>query len=476
MTVYPPFAVVLVDDESAFLSAASFALRRDGITNVETIDDSCKVMDRLAKRGCGVLVLDITMPVMSGREILKKVAVDYPDICVIMITAVNDVLTGVECMKLGARDYILKPLQPSQLIAATRKAIDSRMPLSDTLTLDRYQLNNSLKCPGAFKPIITNNTEMYNIFRYTEAIAPTGMPVLITGETGTGKEFMAKAIHDVSGRSGNFLSLNLAGVDDNVLSDTLFGHVHGAFTGADRDRKGMIEESADGTLFCDEIGDLRPESQVKLLRLLQEGTFHPLGSDVCVSSRTRMVFATNRDLKAMIHAGTFRHDLYFRLQAHEIKLPPLRERPGDICLLAAAIVKEAAKICGKRCPHINQELFPLLLTYSWPGNIRELKSLLFDAVSRNETDTLSLVYLKSKISELRRDSSKVDPNCQTNASGASNGLTILFPASIPTASDVERLLILETLRRTGGNKTLTAELLGLSRPTVIKRCKEKGNE
>ena len=467
----PAFTILLVDDEEAFLSAAAFALKREGWTNVETISDSRKVIKRLERGGCGVLVLDMTMPYISGKQLLEVVSQDYPDIEVFMVTAVNDVQSAVECMKLGARDYILKPLEQDQLLSAVRRAIESKMLLAETAALKGQLLNGMVHHPGAFAPIVTNNSMMHNLFKYVEVIAGSDVPVLITGETGTGKELMAKAIHLLSGRKGKCVSVNVAGIDDTVVADTLFGHLRGAFTGADRSRKGLIEEAVHGTLFLDEIGDLRAESQTKLLRLLQEGTFHPLGSDTSLSSSARLVFATNRELRSLMQAGAFRHDLYYRLQAHEVVIPPLRERLDDIRLLAHTFIDEACEKFGKRRPHINPELFPLLSTYSWPGNIRELKGILFDALSRNETDTLSLKYLKEKLKGLRGDSPRVSASIEGKPEKK-----VTFSTSLPTAQELELMLIKEAFQRTQGNKSQTADLIGLARATVIKRLKEAGRE
>ncbi len=471
--LYPTFTILLVDDEEAFLTSAEYALKREGITNVETISDSRLVMARLALGGCGVLILDITMPYVSGREILERASTDFPDVAICMITAVNDVNSAVECMKLGAKDYILKPLHQDQLIAAVRRAIESKVLRAESAALKGYILGGALKQPEAFKPIITNNPALFNLFKYVEAVAGSDLPLIITGETGTGKELLARAVHVISQRKGNLVCVNVAGIDDAVLSDTLFGHVRGAFTGADRFRKGLIEEAANGTLFLDEIGDLRPESQIKLLRLLQDGTFHPVGSDSHFFSSARFVYATNRDLKSMMNAGQFRADLYYRLQAHEVRLPPLRERLDDFKLLALAFVEEASAAFHKPVPYLNAELFTLLSTYSWPGNIRELRGLLFDVVSRSTTETLSLKYLKEKLSELRGNISGSETSLTIkSAIGDNNSPKITFTSTLPTADELELLLIREALHRTNGNKSQAADLIGLNRATIINRMKE----
>jgi DNA-binding NtrC family response regulator len=468
--LYPSYTIVLVDDEEIFLQSASYAMRREGITNIEMISDSRFVLERLGRGGCGILLLDMTMPYLSGQELLEKVAHEYPDVAVFMVTAVNDVHTAVNCMKKGARDYILKPLQPDQFVTVVKRAIESRALLAEAAALKGALLNGTIKHPEAFAAIITNNSSMTNLFRYVEIISNTDLPILITGETGTGKELMAQAIHALSGRTGKFVSANIGGIDDTVMSDTLFGHVRGAFTGADQSRKGFIEEAAGGTLFLDEIGDLRVELQTKLLRLLQEGTFYPVGSDVVHSSSARIIAATNRDLRTMLQTKEFRHDLFYRLQAHEVKLPPLRDRLDDIRLLANAFVGEACEKFGIPPLYIPPELFTLLSTYSWPGNVRELKGLLFDAVSRIDSTTLSLHYLKEKLRELHGISSDAVKNV-SSASGPPNK-TVIFSTSLPTANEMELMLIQEALRRTNENKTQAADLLGITRATIIKRSKE----
>lgn len=470
---YPGFAIILVDDEEAFLSSALFALRREGMTNVETLSDSRQVMPRLAKGGCGVLVLDVMMPHVTGRDLLQEVSREYPDVSICMLTAVNDVRVAVECMKRGAQDYLLKPLHQDQLVAAVKRAIESRSLHEETAALKEYILRDELKHPEAFAPIITNNGAMLNLFKYVEAVASTALPLLVTGESGTGKELLARAVHVLSGRTGNLVCVNVAGIDDAVLNDTLFGHVRGAFSGAERFRKGLIEEAKNGTLFLDEIGELRLESQIKLLRLLQDGSFYSVGSDTQMFSSARLVFATNRDVNSMMHAGQFRADLYYRLQAHEVRLPSLRERPEDLKLLALAFVAEAADILQKPHPYLNGETFTLLSTYSWPGNIRELRGVLFDAVSRNTTDTLSLRYLKERLQELRGESSvAASPSNGESTKGERQREKIAFSNVLPTADEAEGLLVREALRRTNGNKSQAADLMGLSRATVIKRMKE----
>ncbi len=243
---------------------------------------------------------------------------------------------------------------------------------------------------------------MRSTFKYIESIAVTSQPVLITGKTGVGKELIARTIHRLSGRKGTLAAVNVTGLDDTTFSDTLFDHKRGAFTGADRVRAGLIEKAANGTLFLDETGDLHPTSQVKLLRLLQEREYYPLGADVPRPSNARIVVATNRDLLALQASGTFRADLYYRLLLHRINVPPLRERRDDIPLLVEFFLQRAADELGKTKPTPPPELFILLALYDFPGNIRELQTMIFDAVSRHESWKLSLTGFKEIIRHLKR--------------------------------------------------------------------------
>jgi len=292
-TTYPSIPVLLVDDEEQFLLTATLTLSADGINNIIPCQDSREVMPLLSKQDFSVIALDMNMPHLSGWDLLPMIVRDFPDISVIIVTGINEVDTAVECMKSGALDFIVKTGDDARLVTSIRNGIKMREVKNENALLKQYLLSDKLEHPQAFSAIITKNNTLRSICQYVEAIARTSMPVLITGETGVGKELIAKATHQLSGRRGEFIPVNVAGVDDTLFSDTLFGHKRGAFTGADRDRKGLIEQAAGGTLFLDEIGDLGLESQVKLLRLLQEGKYYPIGSDVAKLSDARIVVATN---------------------------------------------------------------------------------------------------------------------------------------------------------------------------------------
>ena len=305
---------------------------------------------------------------------------------------------------------------------------------------------------------------MYAVFQYTETIAQTPMPVLITGETGVGKELIAAAIHKLSGRAGEFVSVNVSGLDDHLFSDTLFGHRKGAFTGADSPRKGLIEQASNGTLFLDEIGDLHMESQVKLLRLLQEGNYFPLGEDFPKMSTARTVVATNRDIQFLRDSETFRKDLYFRLQTHHIHVPPLRERSGDIPLLVNHFLDSAAETLGKETPTPPPELFTLLNTYQFPGNVRELEGMVLDAVSQHKGGVLSIEPFRDKIGQ---ESPVLRETSETGEAEFAKELSAL--RKLPSLKAGEQLMIAEALKRANGNQTVAAELLNMSRQALHNR-------
>ena len=311
-----------------------------------------------------------------------------------------------------------------------------------------------------FAQIVTCDRKMQTIFRYIEAIAPTMQAVMITGETGTGKELVARAIHSVSGRSGEFISVNVAGLEDFMFSDTLFGHSRGAFTGADRERKGLIETAAGGTLFLDEIGDLSNASQVKLLRLLQENEYYSLGSDKKIKSSARILVATNSTLESLISGGAFRPDLYYRLCSHHIFLPPLRERRDDIPLLVNYFAENAARELGRPSLKISANTLDSLSIRSFPGNVRELKGLVFNAVAISHQGTVIFP----------RDNSSAPPHTKLVSAADFTTLTEPF-GRIPTLAEAEEFLISDALRVSGGNQQTAAALLGITRQALNKRLK-----
>ena len=365
-----PQRILLVDDEEQILFASSLLLKVSGLGNAATLSDGSKLLALLAEEEFSLIVLDLCMPGVSGQDLLREINCRFPQVMVIVMTAVCEVSTAVECMKSGAFDYLTKPVQKDEFLASIRRALDVCALRRENLSLRESILSTALAHEDQFAEIVTGNRQMHSVFRYVEAVAGLGEPLLITGESGVGKELVARAVHRLSGCRGELVTVNAAGLDDVLFSDSIFGHCKGAFTGAEKDREGLVARAAGGTLFLDEIGDLEAKSQVKLLRLLQEREYYPLGSDVPKRSTCRVIVATNRNLQQMVAAGGFRNDLYFRLCSHNVEIPPLRERRDDLPLLIAHFLAAAATACGKKTPSYPKELVTLLATYSFPGNLR----------------------------------------------------------------------------------------------------------
>ena len=320
----------------------------------------------------------------------------------------------------------------------------------------------------AFSNIITINQGMFSLFDRITSFSHSRQPVLITGETGVGKELIAKAIHITSGVTGAFVPVNAAGLDENTFSDTLFGHVKGAFTGAERERKGQCEKAAGGTLFLDEIGDLTLTLQVKLLRLLQEGEFQPLGSDGIKQTDARILAATNADLWELQRDGKFRNDFNFRLRTHHVNVPPLRERNDDIPLLVDHFLVEASREFKKKAC-ATDEIYEFLKSYAFPGNIRELRLMVFNAMSSYQTDTLSLAFFKHYVERQEKNS-----GCLENLD-MDGTIPFPFAKKLPTIKQATQYLVIEAMKRANGNQTSAAKMLGISQPALSNRLKKMAN-
>ncbi len=386
----------------------------------------------------------------------------FPDLPVLVITGMNQVETAVDCIKRGAFDFFVKTTDKSSLVSGVRHAIQIRELKRENSGLRTRFLHDTLEHPEAFAPIVTCSKAMRSIFQYIEAIAHTAQPVLITGESGVGKELAARAVHDLSGRQGEFTPVNVAGLDDNIFADTLFGHKKGAFTGADKARPGLVENAKGGTLFLDEIGDLTAASQVKLLRLVQEREYLPIGSDVTRKTDARIIAATNAAPGSLNDPDHFRPDLYYRLRAHHVHLPPLRQRREDLPLLVDHFLRQGCQ--GRKRPRIPTELVPLLSSYAFPGNIRELQFLILDALSCSGETTLNIARIEEHISKSPL------PVPGAPAAGAAGGVSGLsFGPELPTLKQVCAELVQEAMRRTGGNQAMAANLLGVSRQALNKR-------
>jgi two-component system response regulator HydG len=459
--------LLLVDDEPSILHSSKLLLTGAGIRPIITLEDSTALMPLLAKQEVAAVVLDLFMPHQSGIELLPQIIAAYPEVPVIVMTAAEDVETAVISMKEGAFDYLVKPVEESRLVSSVKRALEMRYLRRHVSVLKDYLLSDRLENSQTFSAFDSNSKKLHAIFQYAEAISTSNEPVLITGETGVGKELLAKVVHQLSRHKGELVAVNVAGLDDILFSDTLFGHKKGAYTGAENARRGLIETALGGTLFLDEIGDLSITSQVKLLRLIQDNRYYPLGSDIAKNCDVRIICATNRDLHQRMVAGKFRSDLYFRLSVHQMELPPLRERMEDLSLLINRFIDEAALSMEKSpAPSTPAELYDLLGIYRFPGNVRELRALVYDAVAAHRSGPfLSLERFRKAVEKQQAEhqgnrSEKDDCHAEK---------LITVSGQFPTLSQAETTLVREAMKRANGNQGVAATLLGISRPALNRR-------
>ena len=460
---YPSFPVLAVDDEPAWLRSLRVALGRAGVDNLVTCQDAREVPGLLGSRTFGLVLLDLNMPHVSGEELLERIAAEHPGVAVIVISGMNQIETAVRCVKLGAVEYFVKTDEEGRLVSGVLRAVRMLELERENREMAQRMLSGAPAHPEAFEAFVTRDRATLAVFSYVEAVAASPQPLLVLGESGVGKELVVRAAHALSGRRGPMVAVNVAGLDDAVFADTLFGHARGAFTGADQARPGMVETAADGTLFLDEIGDLGTASQVKLLRLLQEGEYFPLGSDRPKRLRARVVAATHQDLAAKQAAGAFRRDLYYRLATHQVRIPPLRERRGDVPLLLEHFLAEAAQALGKKKPTAPRELAVLLSTYAFPGNVRELRAMVFDAVSLHRERVLSM---ESFVRAMERGGGASLARAPDGGGNPFAGLE-----ELPTIQEAVELLVADALARSGGNQTIAARLLGITQSALSKRLK-----
>ena len=454
----PANPILIVDDEAAVVQALCAQLRSNGFDNLIGCQDGRDVMDHLHNEQIEVVLLDLTMPQVPGQQLLQQIHEEHPYVPVIVVTAANEVQTAVECMKAGAFDYMVKAVEESRLISGVRRAVEIRQLKRESSELRIRLLTGELTNPSAFSPIITRSRKMHSIFLYIEAVAITSEPVLITGETGVGKDLIARSIHDTGGRSGPFVSVNAAGPEEDKLADDLFGHVRGAFTGADAPREGLIQRAGGGTLFLDEIGDLGASAQIKLLKVLDTGEYYPLGSDLPKRSDARFVLATNRDLGSLMAQGAFRKDLYYRISTHHIEIPPLRDRIDDLPLLIEHFAAQAARTYGKKEFAVPAELVARLSAHPFPGNIRELQTLVKNAAAVAKPS--AGILPAEPILEATRQSGA--PKADQLAS------CLQFGDILPTLEQARALLTDEAMSRSGANISEAARLLGISHQALSK--------
>jgi len=463
----PRFPLLLVDDEDSWLQSFRATLRSQGIDNVVLLNDGTRVMETLAERKFCAVAVDLMMPHVSGEDLIPQIVEEYPELPVLVISGLNEIKAVVNCIRKGAFDFIVKTEDRNTLIAGVRHAIEIFELRQENKSLQKRFFKDSPDRPELFAEIVTAHKDMISIFKYIEAIAETSRPVLITGESGVGKELIARAVHNASGRKGDFVAVNIAGLDDNVFSDTLFGHKKGAFTGATEARIGLVEKAKNGTLFLDEIGDLSPASQTKLLRLLQEHEFMPLGSDMSKRSSARIITATHQSITGMQEHGKFRKDLFFRLRGHMLNIPPLKERRGDLPLLISHFLDEVRLDSGNEVEADVHEISAFLESYPFPGNVRELQHLVHDAASICGYKELKTEHFKKLLVVPGENVESVDVL-------ADPGESVTFGTRLPTLQEVRARLIDEALRRTKGNQSSAAQLIGVTRQAVSKYLKKNG--
>ncbi|AHC15833.1 sigma-54-dependent transcriptional regulator [Salinispira pacifica] len=463
--------ILVVDDEHTSVELYSMILREHGYDRVIPCEDSRNAAGLIREHDIELVISDLMMPVMDGYDLLLKINEEHPDIAVIILTAQDKVETAVECMKIGAFDFITKPLDPERLLTAVEHAFTIRELKEEVNILSTERPDRELSHPGAFSEILTRSPKMKKIFAYMEAIIPSPKPLLITGESGTGKELIARAFHELANSGGDFVAINVSGLDDAVFSDSLFGHHNPDAAEGGDGRKGLIEQAGKGTLFLDEIGDLGMNSQIKLLRLLQEGEFFPLGSDTPVPCRARIVAATNANLKSRQESGDFRRDLYYRLIAHHIELPPLRDRTDDIPLLLDAFLAEALEKMGRPEVKAPPELYAMLKTYPFPGNVRELQGLMYDMVTASAPGSLDISVIRNYIllnraGEDGDGSSELSELMDDEQYARGPGGMLLRKDKMPNMKDAEEFLYEQALERAGGNQSRAAKLLDVSQSTL----------
>lgn len=454
----------ILEDDADLALSCSLALQTANLPKpllLHTLEQAKKQIIQAKKNYSfpDLVILDLILNGKPAKPILPNLLQNFPNLKIIVITANLEPSTALECKNAGAFDFLTKPLDLERLVSSTQQA----------LTSPKKSKSPAISLHPAFHSFLTSDPHTLNLLQYAQTIASSPHPVLITGENGTGKELLARAIHNAAKPTLPWVAINVAGLDDNSFSDTLFGHVKGAFTGALQPRQGLLESAANGTLLLDEIGDLRQESQLKLLRLLQEKEYLPLGADCPKRSNARIIATTNRDLPAAIANGSFRADLFYRLNYHHLEIPPLRNRKNDIPLLCYHFLSLAAKTSSSPPATLPPDSLELLLNYSFPGNIRELQALLFDAQIRFPGKAIPADYFHSRLIH-HSPSSSSPPQTNSHLLNPFSSLSIL-----PTLSQAKEFLIQEALQRSAGNISAAARMLGTSPQNLWKFLQKPPN-
>ncbi|MGE0453660.1 MAG: sigma-54-dependent transcriptional regulator [Vicinamibacteria bacterium] len=446
--------IVVIDDEVNAATALEALLRDDGY-DVARAHDARSGLQLIEKSEPDVVLTDVRMPGMDGVELLARIKETRPETMVVLMTAYGTVKTAVKAMKLGAEDFLSKPIDMEELEVVLQKTLEKKALLDETRVLrerleQKYRLEN----------LVGESPEMLAVFKTIRQVAPSSASVLLLGESGTGKELFAQALHQNSPRRAKpFIKVACAALPETLLESELFGHEKGSFTGAVYSRAGRFEVADGGTLFLDEIGDISPTVQVKLLRFLEEREFERVGGNKTYKVDVRIVAATHRDLKKKIEEGLFREDLYYRLNVIEIQIPPLRERQGDIALLVHHFLHKYASANGKEVQRISDEALGLLLSHQWPGNVRELENAMERAVVLTTDVALQPVHFPTL--------HKVQA---APAAAAAPKPGVSIPGS--TLAEIEREAILRTLEAVGGSTSRAASVLQISARKIQYKLKE----
>jgi DNA-binding NtrC family response regulator len=443
--------ILIVDDEEIVIRSC-LRILSDSIYSVDSVQDGAGALRKVEETDYDLLVLDIMMPKMDGLEVLQQVKERHPDVDVIMVTGLSQIQTAVKAMKLGAFDYLSKPFDPDELKHVVDRALERRR-----LLRENRDLKNEVSSKYRFENIIGTSQPMQSVFRLIAKCAPTNSTVLITGESGTGKEMIAHAIHHNSLRKDQpFVTVDCNTLNESLLESELFGHVKGSFTGAVANKRGMFEVANNGTLFLDEFGNIPLSTQAKLLRVIQEHEFRAVGNTVVQKTNVRLVTATNKDLKALVAAGTFREDLYYRINVFPIHSPALRDRREDIPALAFHFLKI---ICGeleKPVPEISAGAMGLLIDHDWPGNVRELENTIHRAAILASDNVIRQAHLINILESLPADDIEV-PRTSEDLK------RVKKIAREKSVEDLEKRFIQETLKRNDANVTRSAEETGMQR-------------
>lgn len=447
--------ILIIDDDPGLLFSIKTILVSGGLPAPHTLSDSRRVMDAMREYRFHLVVIDLMMPHISGMTLLARIKEEFPDTECIVITALDEVETAIQAIKIGAYDYLVKPLNPDKLILSVEHALERFNLRKGLFLMERPQSFEALRHPEAFSHLVAESEAMALVFHKVEIVAPTEYSVILSGESGTGKEMISRIIHDLSPRAnGPFLAVNMAAVNQNLFEDEFFGHVKGAYTHAVADRSGFFGTARGGTLFLDEITELDLQLQGKLLRVLQEKEFYRVGSTEARAVDVRIIAATNRDIVKEIREGRFRADLFYRLNMYAISIPPLRERPKDILPLARYFLKMCGQKVGKKIHSLEPDLEKTLASCDFPGNVRELENMIGAAVLTETSDTLTLASTPG-----------IEP--------AEDPGKRLW-ADMPTLAELENRYMSHLVRETGGNRREMARILGINLATVYRKMKGLG--